>query len=279
MAAYSTPTLSTNARTPSVTKPTVRLRSNPFVVGCGSQQFGSSPVPVRPVPVRPVPVRAVRARLLVQQEDIASCSTRRQISCLTKYMSSCLAGRHVFLSNKMTCLRVRREDVSSYQTRRHVFCRPRRHFSCRTRTHVFLSNNKTCPLVEQEGASSSSTRRHVPHEINVLSFDKKTLSSCLTRHAFSANEKTCLLFDQENMQSCRTRCVFLFNKKRCLLVQLGDMSGQFAHCLCAAAVPDSSGSRGSGLCFVYWLWVGRAVQFASSSVRKALVHSHPPCSV
>ena len=53
--------------------------------------------------------------LLVKQEDMPSCSTRR----------------HVFLFNKKTCLLVQQDNMSS----------------CSTRGHVFLFNKKTCLLV------------------------------------------------------------------------------------------------------------------------------------
>ena len=93
-------------------KPTVQLRSNPFVVVCGSQRFGSSTATVCLVVVC-----AVRACLLAQQD----MSTKRYVFLFNKKtrrlgqqedMSSCSTGRHVFLFDKRTRLLVEREYMS-----------------------------------------------------------------------------------------------------------------------------------------------------------------------
>ena len=71
--------------------------------------------------------------LLVEQEDMPSCST----------------GRRVFLFDRKTCLLVRQEDL----------------YACSTRRPVFLHNKMTCLLVRLEDMSSCVTGRHVFDEL------------------------------------------------------------------------------------------------------------------
>ena len=71
-----------------------------------------------------------KACLLVEQEDMSSCWTRR----------------HVFLFNRKTWPLAQQEDMST---------------CWRRRRHVLLLKKKTHPLVQQEDMSSCSTSRHV----------------------------------------------------------------------------------------------------------------------
>ena len=67
--------------------------------------------------------------LLVRQEDMSSCSTRRHTFLFNSLqgveqedMSSCSTRGCVFLSNRGTGLLVEQEDMSSRGARRHVSC-------------------------------------------------------------------------------------------------------------------------------------------------------------
>ena len=125
--------------------------------------------------------------LLVEQEDICSCSARRLVP--REDMSSCPTRRHMFLLNRQTCLLVEPEDVSS----------------CWTRRHVSLLNKKTRLLVGQQDnvMSLGWTRRHV--------------SLLKGGRVFLSHKKTCLLVEQEDMSPCETRRpVLLLTKRTCL---------------------------------------------------------------
>ena len=85
-----------------------------------------------------------KTRLLVQQEDMFSCST----------------SKHVILFNKKTCALFKQEDIFFYN----------RKTCCLLQQEDIFFSSKTCALLQQEDMCSSLTRRYA------LFFNKKTCS-------------------------------------------------------------------------------------------------------
>ena len=99
--------------------------------------------------------------LLVAQEDLSPCGTRR----------------HVFLWHNRTRLLVAQEDMSSCGTRRHVFlCHKKTFllvtqedmFSCDTRKHVFLCHKKTCFLPPKQETPELKKLRFFTFEVGPI---------------------------------------------------------------------------------------------------------------
>jgi len=168
-----------------------------------------------------------------QQEHISSCVTRR-FSCATRRHPRlvsqgrcCLAGRHVFLRHKKTCLLAKQKlsvtlgNTFSCATRRYFVlrhkgkflfrrkedissCVPRTNSSCDTRRNLLLCCKRTLLLVTQEIACSCATRREcdlrrkqrfllIPQE----KFYRDTIAS--------PEDMLCLPVSQETFPCCDTR--------------------------------------------------------------------------
>ena len=148
-----------------------------------------------------------KTRLLVRQEDMSkTCSLVEQ-----EDMSSCWTRRHVFLFNRKISPLVEQEEISEMSS-----CSARTH---RKRCLLVEQEDMTCLLVQQEDVVIAQqeevffgTTRHVVwlHE---------DMSSCWAgRHVVLFNTKTCLLFHK--MTSLRVEqedLCLLLNKKTCFL--------------------------------------------------------------